>query len=172
MSKFFLNLLKWLVKIWQVFFPPKIEEVEFIPPKPMTNEEKFLKVCMDALDTDVTPKDNVPDYIACAETMSTLIKKILPDFPILASTKDLDHKMFMDKRFKRCDLPCRGRIIVSPRTKKTNGHIGIFLTNDLKIASNNSYNGKFDGQSYTWDEWIKEFKYKRKLRIYIYEIQD
>lgn len=158
-----------------MYFPKnKIEEIEFISIptpitiKPMNNSDKLLKVCLDALDTDVTPQDIVKDDLACAEVMSTLIKKVLPDFPIIDSTKNLDMKLFTDKRFKRFDMTGRGRIIISPRTNGTHGHVGIFIT-DERIASNNSLTGKFVG-NYTWQSWIKEFKERRGLKIFIYEM--
>lgn len=141
-----------------------------LPEKKMTNEEKFIKVCQEALDTDPSTPDGVKDEVACAETMSILLKKVFPDFPTIVSTKDLDAKMFLDKRFKRMDLPNKGRIIISPRTDKKFGHVGMFLTND-RIASNDSRTGLFQG-NYTWDSWVEEFKYKRGLRIFIYELQD
>lgn len=153
-----------------------IEEIEFIPIEPikeeskeMSNEEKFIKVCLEALDTDPSTPDTVDDEVGCADTVSHLLKKVFPDFPILVSTKDLDHKMFMDKRFKRMEIPNRGRIVISPRTNTKYGHVGVFITNE-RIASNDSRTGLFQG-NYTWESWIEEFKFKRKLKIYIYELQ-
>lgn len=136
----------------------------------MTNEEKFIKACVDNLDTDVSPDDIAKDEVGCAESVSNLIRKVFPDFPIILSTKDLDMKLFMDKRFRRVDLPNRGRIVISPRTAKIFGHVGVWVTNE-KIASNDSRTGKFVS-NYDWQSWIEEFKYKRGLKIYIYEIID
>jgi glycosyltransferase involved in cell wall biosynthesis len=42
----------------------------------MTNQEKFLKVCLEALDSDPTPQDEIKDDVSCAFTPSTLIKKV------------------------------------------------------------------------------------------------
>jgi hypothetical protein len=119
----------------------------------------------------------VPDDLACAETVSTLIKKALPDFPVIQSTKTLDMKLFTDKRFKRELEPKRGRIVISPSvvdksgTITTHGHVGICISDD-RIASNNSFGtnkGKFTG-NYSWTEWIEEFKNKQNLRIYVYSL--
>lgn len=137
-----------------------------------TNAEKLLDIALEALDTEVTPNDNVPDEVACAEVISTLLNKLFPDFPILASTKDLDMKLFTDKRFDRIGEPERGAIVISPRTSSTYGHCGVFITSE-KIASNNSFGklkGKFTG-NYLWSEWIDEFRYERGLRIYIYRLK-
>ena len=160
-----------MARLLQVFFPPKIEEVEYIPLpeiKMKTNAEKFIEVCLNALDTEVTPQDNIPDYVACAEVISTLIKKVFPDFPMISSTKDLDMKLFMDKRFQRITEPERGVVVISPRTINVNGHVGTFITSE-KIASNTSKDGIFRG-NYLWNEWIREFKDRRGLKIYLYKL--
>ncbi len=147
--------------------PPDMSEVTstaWIP----TNEEKLILYALDALDTDASPEDIAPDILGCAESVSNIIKKVLPDFPILTSTKDLDMKMFTDKRFKRCEIPNRGRIIVSPRTRAKNGHVSIQVDYE-NLASSDSRTGLFQ-KNYTWQKWIEEFKYKRGLNIYIYEL--
>jgi hypothetical protein len=131
-----------------------------------TNTDKLIKVAQKALDTDVTPLDNVPDRVACAESVSTLIKKVLPEFPIIASTADLYVKLKQDKRFKAVLNPVRGAIVISPRTATVNGHTGIFITNE-RIASNNSSTGLFQG-NYFWNTWIDYFIHKRGLRVYLF----
>ena len=134
-----------------------------------TMNDKFLKICLDALDTDPSTPDTVKDEVGCADTVSNLIKKVFPDFPIMVSTKDLDWKLFSDKRFERVVEPEMGCIIISPRTNTVFGHTGVFITHE-RIASNNSKTGLFQG-NYTWDSWIKEFKTRRGLKIYIYKIK-
>lgn len=139
---------------------------------PMENlKDKFIKIVLDALDTEITPQDNVPDEVACAEVVSTLIQKVFPDFPILPSTYELFSKLKLDKRFKATLTPERGCIVVSPRTASVYGHAGVFIT-DERIASNNSagpLKGQFTG-NFTWDTWIKEFIHKRGLRTFIFDI--
>ena len=141
---------------------------EYIEPEP-TMDEKFLKVCLNALDTDPSTPDGVKDELGCADTLSHLIKKVFPDFPILFSTKDLDFKLFTDKRFERITEPQKGAIIVSPRTPTQTGHCGVFITGD-RIASNNSKTGLFQG-NYLWSSWITEFKEKKGLKIYLYKLK-
>lgn len=169
-----------MAQLLRVFFNPKTDEKETMPYQPIeklpelikefmqTNTEKFIKVCNDALDTEVTPKDEVPDNVACAQTISTLIKKVFPDFPIVYSTKDLDMKLYMDKRFKRITEPEWGCVVVSPRNNTQYGHAGMFLTSE-RIASNDSKTGLFKG-NYSWSSWISEFQQKRGLRIYLYRL--
>jgi len=134
-----------------------------------SNMDKFLKVCLDALDTDPSTPDGVKDEVGCADTLSTLLKKVFPDFPIIVSTKELDWKLFADKRFERITEPELGCIIISPRTANQYGHCGVFITSE-RIASNDSKTGLFQG-NYFYDSWIREFKNKRGLRIYLYKIK-
>lgn len=147
--------------------------MEYIPLPMKTNKEKFIDVCIEALDTDPSTPDTVKDEVGCADTVSFLIRKVFPDFKILVSTKDLDAKLLLDKRFERVLEPQKGDIIISPRTNTTFGHTGVFITSE-RIASNNSFGAKkgiFNG-NYTWDEWVKEFKNKRGLRVYLYRIKN
>jgi hypothetical protein len=163
--------------LFQESSPKEIEYMPYVPIEQLPelikdmNQEKLLKVTLDALDTDVTPKDETPDGVACAEVVSTLIGKVLPDFKKTSSTVDLDMKLFMDKRFARVTVPERGNIVVSPRKGDVYGHCGIFITSE-RIASNNSFGvkkGKLTG-NYSWEDWIEEFKDRRGLKIYIYKL--
>ena len=171
------KLLNLWVKLLTILFPKKIEKVDYVPldplpelpPEPrLTNEEKFVKLCIEGLGTDVSPDDIVKDEVGCAESISNLIKKIFPDFPILVSTRDLHNRLSLDSRFQATLDRGKGRIVVSPRTTNTFGHTGVFMDDD-SIASNDSNSGKFV-INYTWNSWIREFRDRRKLRIFIYKI--
>jgi hypothetical protein len=173
-------LLKALENWWAKFSQKsKIEIVEFIPPPEPepepepepTMSDKLLKTAHSFLDKDVSEeilkKDIVPDEVACAETVSLLIKQIYKDFPILPSTRDLYNFFEKDKRFKP-SVAGIGKIIISPRTPSTYGHVGIFIT-ETRIASNDSRTGKFIG-NYTMESWKKEFEAKRGLITRVYEL--
>jgi len=144
---FYLYLSKfigWVARLFQKSLE-KDKEID-VTPEPIieqvmeTNQEKFLKVCLDALDTDPSTPDNIKDELGCTDTLSALIKRVFPDFPTILSTKDLDMKLFMDKRFRRELEPGLGRIIISPRTPNQTGHCGVWITNE-RIASNDSKTG-------------------------------
>jgi len=61
------------------YLPLTSETMEFLKEQLMeTNQEKFIKICLDALDTDPSTPDGIKDELACAETMSTLIKRLFP----------------------------------------------------------------------------------------------
>lgn len=160
-------ILRFLQWFHDLLYGKPMEEVIEIP-KEKTNKEKFLETVLFVEGLDPTPEDSIDDEIACSEVMSTLLKKVFPDFPILPSTRDLDLKLFSDKRFERILVPEKGAIVVSPRTATTYGHVGVFIT-DTKIMSNDSWTGKFI-RNYNWSSWIKEFKTKRGLSIYLYRI--
>ena len=98
--------------------------------------------------------------------LNLFYKKIFPDFPILVSTRDLHNRLSLDSRFQATLDRGKGRIVVSPRTTNTFGHTGVFMDDD-SIASNDSNSGKFV-INYTWNSWIREFRDRRKLRIFIY----
>lgn len=162
------------MKSLQLYLTKKqeIEEIEFIPlPEIMeTNQEKLLKYTIDHLDTDVSPLDLATDELGCAESVSNLIKKVFPDFPIILGTADLFWKLKIDRRFKLVTTPIKGCIIVSPKVNQTYGHTGIFIT-EFRIASNNSKTGLFQG-NYDWpNSWIATFGTGgRGLHSYIFSM--
>lgn len=165
-----LSVMQKFIKILQDLGIVKKKSVIEAPPvieKPI-EKPNLLDIVKQSLNTDPTPDDLTPDDVACAESLSTLIKKIYYDFPVLQSTADLDRKLFLDKRFQRVSKPAPGVIIVSPRTAHTLGHTGVFTTDNI-IASNASKTGLFV-ENYEWNEWIREMKGKRGLRIYLYAI--
>lgn len=152
------------------FFTPRppIEIIEYIPITMETNQEKLLKITQEALDSDVSPEDLAKDEVGCAESVSNLIKKVFPDFPILLGTAELFWKLRTDKRFRFVTSPTGGCIIVSPKVGDKFGHTGIFITNE-RIASNNSKTGLFQG-NYLWPTtWIATFgSGGRNLHSYIF----
>lgn len=143
-----------------------VEEVKEEIKEP-TNKEKLVEIAKQSLGKDISPRNLAPQELSCAEGVSELIKKIHPDFPILVSTKELADQLKKDTRFEATLTPSVGCIVISPRTQTKNGHTGIFTKEDT-IASNSSKNGKFE-ENYTWNSWIKAFRDKKGLRIYLYE---
>lgn len=142
------------------------EDVIIEPVK--TNSEKFLEHIESSYEKDISPRNLAPQELSCAEGVSELIRFIYPDFKIQISTAELKRQLDNDPRFKRTLEPKRGVIIVSPRTRTVNGHIGTCVST-TKIASNDSMDGKFR-INYTWESWIREFKQRRGLRIFLYEM--
>lgn len=160
--KFIHKFIQWLVEL----FKPEVVKPKIVEPIEPSNAEKLRDVVLKNLGVDPTPEDKTPDDVACAESLSVLLQKVFPDFPILPSTRDLDAEL--SKRFKRELEPKVGRIIISPRKVAVHGHCGYFTT-DYKIASNSSKSGLFV-ENYKWDSWVKEMSVNRHLPIFIYSV--
>jgi hypothetical protein len=135
-----------------------------------TKQQALLRLAKDNLGRDITPNDKIPDNVACAEGVSTLIKTIYPDFPIIPSTLELDNYLRKDKRFEpTLDLDA-GNIIISPTGRGNGliaGHCGVLLEGG-KIASNNSYTGLLDNL-FTIELWVKRYRVKGGFPIYVFK---
>lgn len=142
----------------------------------LTNRKTILDVCREALGTDVTPDDVVDDTVACAATVTTLLKKVYPDTPIIPGTYTLYAWLKNPANgFVRVTDPAPGDIIISPTgmgNPGTIGHVGILLNDEL-IASNDSgivnqaNRGKFL-QNHTLQSWHDRYASKQGMPVLIY----
>lgn len=135
------------------------------------NAQLLYTVAIKSVGIDVTPKDQVPDVVACASTISTLIGKVI-QFPHIAGTWTLNDAMKKDSRFERIDTIERGAILVYPtgtgNGKLSNGHIFICGDNGL-LYSNSSHNGLFE-QNYTIETARKRYVEKGGFQECIYRL--
>lgn len=138
----------------------------------MTDSEKLGELAKSLLGTDVSPKDLVSDAYGCAETMSNLIKQILPDFRIVTGTWSLYDQFEWHPRFVRVQKPQKNDIVLCVtgmgNGKVPNGHVGIYLTDTL-IASNDSDSGLFQ-QNYTHDSWNQNYSVKGGYPLFYYRL--
>jgi hypothetical protein len=111
---------------------------------------------------DASPNDLAPDELGCAETVTTLLKQIHPQMPILTGTWSLyDYLRNPKNGWERTPVPQPECIIISPTglgKKGTNGHVGFCLKDDV-IASNSSHpssKGKFI-KNFTVHTWLNYF---------------
>lgn len=112
--------------------------------------------------TDASPADNAPDELGCAESVSMVIRSVLPDFPIITGTWTLNDALSKDKRFEKVmysfnQVIPEGTIIICATVpgKPFPAHTGIFGLNNT-IFSNDSRR-EFLGQflmNYTLPKWI------------------
>ena len=126
---------------------------------------KFYITAVGCLGTDVTPQDDIPDDVACAEVINKIHEKAF-GFPILsireggASTRLLYKAMTKSKLFQESPTPLEGSIIISPtglgNKNLPNGHIGI-VGKDKVVMSNNSFNGLFE-ENYTITGWKERYQ--------------
>lgn len=163
--------MKWLFLLWDILLKayqtPKMPPPVILPPEPIEPPNLvFIRQAEAWLGRDASPLDKAPDTLGCAESVSNIIRTIIPSFPYTVSTIRLYEALKESRRFKGTLTPSKGCIVVSPRIGDQPGHCGIFISDD-RIASNNSQRGIWE-DNYTWDSWIKYFKGKG-LRIHLFE---
>lgn len=140
-----------------------------------TAQECLLQLTKDNLNRDITPEDNVPDEVACAESVSVLIKKIDNNFPIIPHTMNLYKTLNSSPSFEpTLDLEA-GNIIISPTghwrsNGKIRGHVGV-ITENGNIASNNSYTGNFE-ENYTISSWVKRYRGIGNYPLFVFKMVD
>ena len=124
------------------------------------------------LGLDASPRDMASDVVGCAESVSMVIRDVLPDFPIYTGTWSLNERLKIDKRFSALNTPQPGAIIISPTGTGnmklvSNGHTGIFTDADT-IASNDSSTGLWE-ENYTMGSWLGRWA-KAGYDIELYKI--
>lgn len=136
-------------------------------------QKTFIQHCEEALGTDITPDDLVPDTVACAITVSTLINRVDATFPKVAGTWTLYDILAHRNDYELVEATHRkpGDIVISPTglsKSKTmpNGHTGIIMS-DLSIASNDSATGKFM-KNYTLESWTDRYVTKGGYPLFVY----
>ncbi len=132
----------------------------------VSNAEKIYQAAFNAIGKDASPGDKAPDDRACAESVSNIIRKVFPDFPILLSTIDLDKKLWSDlMRFKLVPAPTAGCITVMPTKGSKIGHCWIRGKRGYAM-SNTSATGRWEA-NYT-DFGVIEAARKRGLELFHY----
>lgn len=148
----------------------RVEPVEPPKPKPMS---KLLELAKANLGKDVSPKDLVSDNFGCAESLSTLVRQIVPNFPIVTGTWTLYDLLRTHKSFERVTEPEAGDIIlcVTGMGKGTiaNGHAGIISNNGF-IMSNQSANGLWL-ENFTQNSWKERYVIAGKYPVFYYRLK-
>lgn len=142
--------------------------------------KSLLDIVKDKLGTDASPQDNAPDRLACAETISTILREYLAqhniDFPVILGTYQLWREFQ-----KRTDLFVRvydtkaGTLEIAPTGTNSrpdllpNGHVWVFL-NETEACSNSSKTGTFE-QNYDRVSIRKLFHYYGGYNLYLYDLK-
>jgi hypothetical protein len=134
------------------------------------SKKTLLDVCKENLGKDASPADIVDDVVGCAETVTTLLRTVYPQTPIITGTYTLL------EYFKN---PKNGYVQTSDTTPETiiisgtgtgngsiRGHVGIFSENGL-IMSNDSATGKWL-ENYDYHTWTRRYKDKGGMPIYLF----
>lgn len=162
MWQFILSILKAFKKSIPVVVPPVVPPVIPIPPPvippPILPRQKLYLIAVSCMGIDASPNDLAPDELACAETVSTIVKKIVPDFPIVLNTIELSKVLRTRKDFIIVTDPQPGDIILVEtgmgNGRLPHGHTGFIAKHG--ILSNDSYTGKFM-ENYTQASWNSRY---------------
>lgn len=139
----------------------------------LMQKETLLDVCNRSLNTDVTPQDEVKDEVACASTVTTLLKKVYPEIPHITGTWTLNEFLKNSPNWKIVNEYEPECVVIAPTgtgRMNTVGHTGIVM-DDGTIASNNSFGlnaGKFT-KNYTPQIWEKKYVDFQKMQNFIYK---
>lgn len=129
-----------------------------------TQSELFFEHCMRYVGTDVTPKDEVDDDVACMVTVDTLYKLFTGTYlngnTITQSTFVGLQVLSKHPRFIKVNKPTKGSILVyatgTGNGNLANGHI--FVSDGAgKLYSNSSSNGLFQ-QNYS--DFTAKYRYE------------
>lgn len=140
----------------------------------------LLEIVESKIGTDASPKDNAPDRLGCAETVSTILAEYLIQFgvafPVITGTNKLEEKIISLKGvFEKVTEPQAEDIVLCATGTNShpdlvpNGHTGFYL-NANDIASNSSLTGNLE-QNYTREEWRKLFYYYGGYPIHLYRLK-
>lgn len=167
----------WFVKLLKslkgILLSPLLTPSEKLDIIIKTADMKTLhSVALEHVGRDASPKDTVPDDVACAESVTNIIREVLPDFPIITGTWTLWSKLASDPRFKQVEGHEPGRIVISPtgmgNGRISNGHVGICTDNEM-ILSNTSKSGIWE-ENYRISTWNDRFKVKGGYPVYYFEL--
>ena len=121
-----------------------------------TNAEILYDMAVSCLNTDVTPADQVPDDVACAETVNAIHKKTFgKEIGGGSATRAMYHALLNNPLWTKVFEPEAGDLVISPtgygNGSLANGHVGIVGKNNV-IMSNSSSTGKFT-ENFNIDSW-------------------
>lgn len=133
-------------------------------------KKTLVDLAKEHIGTDASPADLAPDELGCAETVTTILKKLYPQTPIITGTWTLWDYFEKHPNWFPMQQPEPGCIIISPTgtgNGKFPGHVGIML-DDGTIASNDSFTGKFE-RNYDLDTWKARYQEKGGFPVYYYK---
>lgn len=151
--------------------PPPPVVIPPMPPPVKTNREKLHEEALKWIGKDASPYNSAPQDLACAESVSTIVRRVVPTFPIVLGTADLLGRLKNDKRFKGTLDPKPGNIILSATGSgngSIRGHTGIFTIKE-QIMANNSYTGLW---GIHWDsvKWKDYYRIKGGMPTHYFEL--
>lgn len=108
--------------------------------------DMLLAAAVDAIGTDASPSDLAPDELGCAESVSNVVGRVLPQFPTVTGTWTLLDLLSKHSRFETVTgEPEPGDIMLYATGQGVGifpGHVGIVGESNT-VMSNDSATGKF-----------------------------
>lgn len=136
--------------------------------KRLTMKPSLVDIARKYLGTDASPSDKAPDELGCSESVTTILKSLYPETPIILGTWTLWFYL-RDPKNGWVEIPEyeEGAVVISPTgTGEGTGHTGICMGENI-IASNNSFGvfkGKFT-ENYTTELWNRRYKEKQGMPV-------
>lgn len=139
----------------------------------LMQRQTLLSVATAALGADVTPQDATPDEVACSEVVTTLLRKVYPETPLITGTWTLNNFLANSPQWKEVNEYEPECVVVAPTGTGRQGTIGHtwIVMDDGTLASNNSYGlykGKFT-KNYTPATAERKYRDDYKMQMHIYK---
>lgn len=138
----------------------------------MTNRDKIYNAAYASIGMDASPQDLAPDEYGCAETLSDVIRKALPElnFPVLLSTRELYRYLQASPSWCTVEVPTPGCLILSVTGTGNghveNGHCGV--VGKQWIMSNDSRTGTWEA-NYQIDAWRRHYEFKGGMSTHFFD---
>lgn len=158
---------KWLLQI-----ADQVEEITESEREKDSLRITLHQKALASIGIDVSPSDLAPDELGCAESVTQVIRKVIPSFPVITGTWTLWDYLRKHSAFVVTSRPKPGDVIISPTgtgNGRFPGHVGI-MSNDRIILSNDSRDGKFK-KSYTLDEWYDRYQKAGGYPVHFFRIK-
>lgn len=171
----YVGILKRLIGFLKELF--NMQTLEELKKKSMN--EKLYELAKSKLGTDFTPDWVVSDDVSCAFALTTILKELVPEMPIIVNTGELYRFMKSSPLFEEIPQPItkieKGTIIVAPTGMNSrpdimpNGHCFIAGENE-KYMSNSSYDGLWS-ENYTRETARQRYVYKGGFPLFVFRLK-
>lgn len=139
-----------------------------------TNREKLYDAAVAELGRDASPDDLAPDNLGCADSVTNIIRKVRPTFPIVVGTWTLLYEhLLKETDFIAVDNPEPGDVIINATGTGNGeivGHVGIVAKND-RIMSNTSAKGIWE-ENFSMTNWDNYYRKKGGMPTYYFRLRD
>ncbi len=163
------RLIEILIAALNRFLDAAAPPITPAPPK-KTPSEILLDLAEAFTNIDPTPKDEVDDALACAHSLTTILRKMYTDFPASTYTPVTLADLKKSKHFKGTLDIKPGYVIISPTgagNGTIRGHCGIIGRNNT-IWSNHSNTGLWQDY-FTIDKWVARYRHKGGLPVLVFQ---